>query len=340
MSHNIRRMARWACLVSALGVSGVAILAGCGDDDDDTPNPGTGDSGTVDARTDTGPTDPDGGEAPDSTAPDGGGDAGPTITTTIGSTGNIAVTRTGAVAEFYEDDTILHTSDSPGCVAFIRSGAKPKSSAGDLTVGGDRVGTPGGPAAALVAQPDTASGDPVGFNLYFAFVNDGEELFAGPGKNEAVQVQLAGATAFPSLPVTTFRAPIAETVDLLQPQPPDAGVVVIDSTKPLVVKWAVPTPDAGGVAGQNVVFGTQQTALTTNDKTAVNFQCSWPLAAGTGTISSAFFSYIKSRAGTEVLNGVIGINPGDFKEIASAGASYIVTVSPLATTDTPGFELR
>jgi len=309
-----------SCLASLVVAASAAVLGGCSGDDSDPNNPpdgGTSLDGTMTVPESGSPLDsgtyPD--VRPDSPAADAADGNTSTVTTTVGSAGIIQVTPDAIIAEFHADDTIVHVSDAPDCVAYVRSQGKPRSAAGKLTVASRTED--GGVGTEATAQPDPSSD-----NEYFT-VLDGPVLYPTPAHGEAVQVQLAGASGFPAIPPTTLRAPVLSAVNVTDPPLPDGGATrIIDSTKPYVLKWTV--ADAGAAPGQRVILhvnGLDTTIIRSS------LDCSWPLNAGTGTVPSALLSYLKKRAGSEDYLGLYQVEPGDAKEVIIGGASYSVMVS-------------
>ena len=247
----------------------------------------------------------------------------PTVTTTFGPSGSIVVYPFLFAGDFREDDTIVHVSDSPDCIAHVWGATKPNSDVGNVTVTSALVGQAGGPTVPIVI-----SADPQADMTYAGFPDQGE-LFLTPSNGETVQVQIAGTNSVPAMPVTTLNAPVLDGVTSTEPVLLDAGGEPsygdIDSKKPLVLKWQV--ADAGPATGQRVVF---HTAIPlTSFKAEMTIDCSWPLSAGTGTVPASLLTYLRERAGGGDLSGYAQVDTGDMKEVVVGGASYVVIVSRL-----------
>ena len=60
--------------------------------------------------------------------------------------------------------------------------------------------------------------------------------------------------------------------------------------------------------------------------------CGFPVADGRGNVPTQLLSALRSRlGGSGALDGNIDVNSGEFREITTAGASYVV----FTTTDFP-----
>lgn len=307
-----------ASLAGGLGVATIAALGGCSSDDEPTTSSNP-DAGSPPVNTTPPPLAT--GDAAPSLPPDAG-DAGqdapsaPPISWTIGTTGTITIYESAAIGEFFEDDVIVRSPEAPDCVARVRSGTKPRSPAGDLSVGGDYIGQDGGPPAIVVVQP-TAD------NRYEHFLDMPPFFFPTPGNGEKVQVELSGTDTVPAMPVATLRSPVLPQIEVTAPTNPDSGAVTVDSKKPFKVKWTV--ADAGAIS-QRVILAMM---YTFTPKRAADIRCSWPLSAGEGTLPESLMSEVRGRVvgGTGPLDGRIEVTAGDMKEVTVGGASYVVTAT-------------
>lgn len=312
-----RHFALLASLAGGLGLATIAVLGGCSSDDEATTI-NSPDAAPPPINTSTPP--PATGDA--ASAPPDAGDAGqdassaPSIAWTTGSTGTITIYEFAAIGEFFEDDVIVRSPEAPDCVARVRSRTKPRSPAGDLSVGGDYIGQDGGPPAIVVVQPTAES-------RYEHFLDMPPFFFPTPGNGEKVQVELSGTDTVPAMPVATLRSPVLPQVEVTAPTIPDSGTVTVDSQKPFTVKWTV--ADAGATP-QRVIL-----ALHTleSPKRAADIRCSWPLSAGEGTLPVSLMSEIRGRVvgGTGPVLGRIEVNAGDMKEVTVGGASYVVVAT-------------
>jgi hypothetical protein len=295
-------------------LAGATALA-CGDDDAGSATNVGVDAGGTPTDSGTQPL-PDGNVPPSSTdagdagVSDAGGDAGsdadaaPTVTASIGPTGLIELADIGAIAFFYEDDTIVRASDSPECVGHLRSETKPSSPAGTITIGGDIVGANGGPATALEIAPDST-------NFYF-----GPDLVFPADDALTLQVQMSATSVFPPLAVQTLKTPPAGTVVVSAPAKADAGDLDVPSDKDLAVAW---TPPAS-TTGQNLYF--RFSDIVGNGKRA-SISCHFPLAAGSGRVPASLLSYVRNWLGGEAV-GLVLTQAAGANELAAGGASYVI----------------
>jgi hypothetical protein len=314
-------------LASSVSAGSVAALSGCSSDEATAEPTPTAEAGPV-TKPDGSTTIPDAGQPPI----EAGGDTGQVdayvnpVTTVLGATGKLNVYPFGVIASFHEDDTIIHSSEAPDCVAHVRSVTKPGSPAGNLTVGGDAVGKAGGPPAPVVIPPDSTAD-----NSYVAFLDDPLLFFPQPGQGEHVQLSLEGTGSVPAMPVTSLTATVLDHVTVTVPMVPDSGTVSIDSTKAFALKWDV--ADAGAAAPRVVA----QFQNMFNAKKVVDIVCSWPLSAGQATIPASFLAAVKAQAG-EIEGGQIVLYLGDAKEATSAAHSYTIVLArdPSAELGAPG----
>lgn len=328
----MRRRDVWFTLGLVFVGGGAAIACG---EDDPTTSGTTSDGGTSDAsdsgaKADSGSTStgdaeagtPDAGDAGSSDAgtadADVDADAGPgvTVTTGVGPTGLIELDDVGAIALFYEDDTIVHVSDAANCVAHLRSETKPASTAGTITVGGDIVGAVGGPAAAVDIAPDPA--DPTNFYFSADLVFPADDLLS-------LEVTKTATTVFPAIAATTLKTPPAGTVIVSQPAKPDAGDLEVSSANDLAFAWTPPASTAG--QSLSVRFSD----LVTNGKRA-NVMCQFPLAAGSGHVPSSLLSHVRTWLGGEA-TGLIVTNAGGAAEVKAGAASFVVFTARADSTN-------
>ena len=317
------------------GIWAAALTVAACSDDDATTTP------AVDGGAETGRPD---GTVPDSSLPDvsstdsgGGGDAsdagqdateaGPTTTVAIASSGWIRVFADAFFGEFLEDQTIVRVSNAPECVAHVWSKSKLFSQAGTLTVGGQIVGSDGGPPSAiqLNATPE-ATGFPY---FYFAFDN-GIDMIFPPDDSLTVQVQTGGTATIAAVPVQTLRPPPATPVAVTKPAVPDGGVLTVPSTVPFEVTWTA--PDAG--AEQRVLIGF--TGMTSAQKQAHIF-CGYALSKGSASIPANLLAEVRSRLGGNG-SGSLHIQMGGQKEVVVGQDSIVIEVTrPDSTSFTDNF---
>jgi hypothetical protein len=240
-------------------------------------------------------------------------------TTAIGPTGRIEVSDFFVGAVFFADEIILRANANPECVAHIGAAEKPFAPAGALTVSSDLVGTPGGPPAALVINPDA-------INEYFEFPDP--PLFQFPD-GAKTQVKLGGTPVFPAIPLTTLRTPIFALVTVTAPVLPDTGTLTVQSRAPLHFAWDVPSSHGGSRP-----FAHRQSVsvrlFALGPVRWGQLYCTWPISAGRGQIPAVLMSEMQAQlGGTGAVDGVLDVYAGEFKELTPANASYVV----FATTD-------
>ena len=267
------------------------------------------------------PTQPRGGGGPEDAAPDTV--TGPPTTLTYGSTGRIEVAPDFIGGVFFADDRILRAAAHPECVVHLESAEKAFTRAGTLTVSSELVGMPGGPPLPIVINPDARK-------EYWAFPD--LALYNFPdGTN--VQIQLAGTSVMPALPVTTLRSPIYGTIDVTEPVPPGEGVLQISSSAPLTVQWNVPTTDGGpDAAAQRLTLR----LFALSPVRWAQLYCSWPLSAGQGAVPAVLLSELREQlewAGA--LDSVVDLFTGEFAEVTTATSSYVLYVTPEVATTFP-----
>lgn len=320
MTCRGRLLSMAACAASL--ATAAAVLVACSDSDTTTPDDGT----SLDAGPDTSPGDTEAGapDASDGAAPDAGqDDAGPTFTSAPGSTGYVQVRDTYIVAHFREDDTVLRASNVPECVAHIRSATKPLSAAGSLTIGGAIVGADGGPEQAIVVDPLDPT-DPL-----YVYQPDPPPDFGGvfpPTETLLVQIEGSGSLAFPPMPAQSLPSPAAGAISFTKP------VVDVDNPDPVVlttsdtfeVTW---TPPATPHADHRIILALQDIDAEEAPRLG-NLHCSFPIAAGKGSIPANLLAELRSRVGGQgTATGLFHVLAGGYKEFTGGGASYVIEVS-------------
>lgn len=317
----MRHIRRAFPITIGLATAAACVLLACGDDDSAvTPTP---DGSTPDAsKTDTGtPVDSGGGTdtgTGNDTGTDTGVDAGPTMTSALGSTGEIFIGNDIVVGQFYEDDTILHWSNAPSCVAFVRGPGKPASQAGTLKIAGDVVGKDGGTDMEIEVTADPSAG-----NAYFF-----PATVYPPVDTYTASVQITAAQGFAPMPVESFRPSRENPIAMTAPAAPDAGVfAAIPSTAPYTITWTAPT---GGFVAEQVIsvsiVTTGSSALTAKNS---RLYCAFPLSAGTGTIPANVFAELRTRGGASAgiaLDALMHIHSGAAKEVKVPTGSYFIEV--------------
>lgn len=328
----MRHIRRAFPITIGLATAAACALLACADDD-------TAVTPTPDASTPIDASNPDSGTPRDSgagdtatgsdTGTDTGIDAGPTLTSTLGSTGTIYVGNDVIVALFYEDDTILHWSNAPGCVAFVRGVSKPNSQAGTLKVGGAVVGADGGPASEIEVNADPGMGNAYFFGPF--------EVVYPTVDTHTVSVQLTAAQGFSPMPVEAFRPSRETPITITAPAEPDGGAFApITSSAPYTITWTAPS--GGFVNEQQIVVAvavTGSSALTAKNS---NLYCAFPLGAGTATIPANVWSELKTRGGAgagATLDAQMHIYSGSGKEVKVPTGSYFVEVARSDSTTIP-----
>jgi hypothetical protein len=241
------------------------------------------------------------------------------VRVTSGSTGRIEISDFFVGGSFFVNDTILHTER---CVAHLLSPDQPKTLAGTFTVSSDLVGTPDGPPAPLVINPDA-------LNDYYEFPDP--PLFNYPDGTR-VQIDLSGAPGFPPIHHRTVRSSPFGLITFDHPTVPATGVLSVSSAEPLALDWTVPH-GARRAAHQSVAA----TLLVLGPSAWGTVYCSWPLAEGHGEIPTAMLQEFRARlGGTGALDGAFDIFSGEFQELATATTSYVILVgSDLPQTSIP-----
>ena len=231
------------------------------------------------------------------------------VRVTTGSTGRIEISDFFVGGTFYADDTILRTER---CVAHLEGSDEPRAPAGTLTVSSDLVGTPGGPPAPLVINPDLS-------NDYFEFPDP--PLFNYPDGTR-VQIQLSGAPAFPAIHHRNVRSSPFGVIAFAQPQVPASGVLAIVSTAPFALDWTV--PDGARRAPQQSIA---VSLFVLSPAAWGHLYCSWPVAEGQGEIPAAMLREFRARlGGAGALDGALDIFSGEFRELTTATSSYVILV--------------
>ena len=178
-------------------------------------------------------------------------------------------------------------------MAHLEGPDEPRAPAGTLTVSSDLVGTPGGPLAPLVINPDLGSD-------YYEFPDP--PLFNYPDGTR-VQIQLSGAPGFPAIHRRNVRSSPFDVIAFAQPQVPASGVLAIASTAPLALDWTV--PDGARRAPQQSIA---VSLLVLGPGAWGHIYCSWPLAEGHGAIPVAMLREFRARlGGAGALDGAVDI---------------------------------
>lgn len=318
----MRHIRRAFPITIGLATAAACVLLACGDDDTavtPTPDGSTPDANKPDT---TAPIDSGGGTDTGTgtdTGVDTGVDAGPTMTSTLGTTSELLVSNDIFVGQFYEDDTILHWSNAPGCVAFVRGPAKVPSQAGTVTVGGAVVGKDGGPDMQTDIDPDQTGS-------YFS-----PGTFYPTVDTFTVDVQIEAAVGFSPMPLTTFRPSREAPIALTAPAAPDAGTFApINSTAPYTITWTAPS--GGFVNEQVIVVSMLLTGSSANTSKNSRLYCTFPLSGGTGTIPANVLTELKTRGGGVALDGFMHIYSGSAKEVKVPTGSYFIEVARADST--------
>ena len=236
------------------------------------------------------------------------------MTTTVGSTGRIELADFFIDAIFFLDDTILRAKHHPECFAHIQSAEERLAPAGTLIVTSDLVGTPGGPPAPIVVNPDS-HGEYAEFPGPMLFVV-GEEI--------NVQFYLEGAPGLPGVEEATLRSSAFPLINVTAPAVPDSGVLVVSSTKPLRFAWDVPAAHSPDPVHSR---DRQRVSIRLNPLSPVHWgslYCSWPVSAGHGKVPAPLLREFRRQLGsTGPLDGNLDMVSGDFREITTPSSSYV-----------------
>jgi hypothetical protein len=317
--HHLRRVLP---ITFGFALATACVLVACSDDGSggtsapDASRPDAG--GTVDSAT---PTDGPFETSVDiDSGADTGVDAGPTLTSATGNSAEIFVASDAVTAVFYEDDTILHWSNAPDCVVFVRGRSKPASAAGRLTVGGQIVGSDGGTDQVLNVDADPSDDN------FYSFFGD----VYPPVDTLTVNIELATSAGFAPMPVQTMRLPRATPVTVSAPAKPDAGASIgIPSTAPLTITWTAPT--GGFTAEQKISFVLKVAPTASTTAKITSLYCAFPLSAGTATIPTNVLADMKIRAGGPT-PALLHVWAGSAKEVKTASSSYYVEVARTDST--------
>lgn len=330
---KLLRWAGWAMVVATIGGSGSA-LAGCSDDE-------SGASGNDDGKSDSSVNGaPDATANPDSSTPEkdsstpgDASDAGPAVTEVLGSLGTVTIYPYAAFAEFYQDNTNIHTADSPNCFASTFSEGKRYASVDKVSIGGDFVGDGGFTEPVevpLTVLPDT------GDYAYDYFAPDGQFLYTTPaGGKLVVQIEGKDTLSIPDLAPTALQAPVLADLELTVTDPPaPAGdpppPVVAQLSKGLTFKWD--KTDVGTTVSQrvNVVLRTFRESDPTTNGFATrsgNLYCSFPVADGQGVIPTSLLQAVADDIKAKKLMVTPDVSYGDSKEVVVGNASFYVMTS-------------
>ncbi len=327
----------------------------------DVEPPSGGDASTAEApglmASDAGARTTDAAAAPasvvDAHAPDADVPNMAEITAVVGNTGRIEVADNWIQGDFNEDDTILHVTSAPECVAFLRSGTKLRSLAGTLSVSSDLVGQPGGPPQPI----EVVAGQAPPIREYWhdlsygcssssptcadAPLPDVPVLFRFPDAAR-VQVQLQGSVAFPPLPVTTLRAPAFPPVEVLAPLPPEAVDLMISTTQAFTVRWVPPPADAGVPASiaenQRLIVELRVFAFVGQDTSmAGEIFCAFPLATGQGNVPAVLLGEVRDRFASPEsdFGGGLILYAGELKEVSLRRTSYVILTDTFNSASPP-----
>ncbi|MBX3262294.1 MAG: hypothetical protein KF782_21610 [Labilithrix sp.] len=225
------------------------------------------------------------------------------------------------IARFLEDDTIVRASNAPDCVVHVRSATKSFSPAGSLTVGGAIVGVDGGPEQAIVVDPDETQ--------QYLYAPDPPPESGGvfpPTETLIVQIEGSGALAFPLMPAQSLPSPAAGALTIAKPavDPDSADPVGIPTSEPFELVW---TPPATPHADHRVILALEDATGEESPRIA-SLHCSFPIAAGKGTVPANLLTELKSRiGGSGTPSALMQVVAGGYKEFTGGGASYVIEVS-------------
>lgn len=304
----------WSILASLLGAG--QLLAACSGDDTAAPGDTTHDAGVTpdaDQESDGGPI-PELDAAPD--PEDATPDAGPTVERSLGPTGLIQIFDDSAFAYFFEDDTVLRASDTPECVAYVRSETKPASPAGGI----DIIGSDGTDPVSIRVEPDET-------NFYGAF----DPVFPA-GEELDLKLEMNATAVFPAIGVQTLRTPLAGSVSVNQPTAPAKGKLEVPSDRDFVFTWDVPTTTDG--LRMQLHFAD----ITSTNGRRAQIACTYPLAAGTARIPASLLDAVKAQLGGSG-EGFVYTFAGGGGELVVAGTSYVLIATRQDSTTLGQFEL-
>jgi hypothetical protein len=320
-------MSMKSCARVSVFVAAFAIAAGAATGCTTAPEPKQDgllapaeDAGAPDAATTE--ASPHDGGVPGTPVADAAQDAdsgGPKLVTSIGSTGFIQIYDDAILADFYEDDQIVRTSETTACVEHVRSGTKPTSAAGDITLSGEYFGTDGGPPPIVVLSADE-------YGHYAAFP---EQPFFDRASSMALQIEKSATTTFPAIDALSLQSPQPGMVEILSPVVPANGdPVLVASGKPFEVRWPVPL---SGAASQRMLVSIYFVAGLSR---VGDVHCAFPLATGKGVIPASLLTDLKTRLGGTVdLGGRLRVLVGDQRIVGSDKWSYVIELSSVDTTN-------
>jgi len=237
-----------------------------------------------------------------------------------GSTGVIELHDDWVRAQFFKNDTILHATDAPNCVAWIRSTDSVPVPAGSLKVGGGLVGKIGGPT-----EPVFIHFNPEFFE-YSYFIPSSVKLFQQE-KVAMLYVQTSGKPTFPSIPLVSLQTAGFHILSVINPVLVNNGLT-ISSKNGLAISWVVPNSVGSERVGASLFF------LFGNSKVG-ELRCGAPVLAGKMTLPASLLSVIRNRLSplAPIEGAQFRISLGDQKELQINGGSFFFEVSPTIVDD-------
>ena len=234
----------------------------------------------------------------------------------IGPTGVFEVHDDVITGMFFVDDTILHASDAPHCLAWLRSTNKPPIRAGVYTVGGTMIGEEWSLAAPLnVPWNDD-------YFQYLQFLNRPPVMFQ-QGTPETIKVSLSDTPLIPGLPVTTLHSAGFPLLTVLKPTLDENFNLIINSRTGLDVTWIVPPAASTERVGVTLTF------LFGPGKVG-EVRCGARVRNGKTKMPASLLTAVKQRLSPDarIEGAQFRVSLGDQREVRVNAASYYLEVSP------------
>lgn len=240
----------------------------------------------------------------------------------VAPSGVVSLWRDGVIGDFFVDNMILRTKESPECVATIRSALKGRSRAGAMTVASASLPGP------FVVNPGST-------RQYEGF--PGAPPFIFPkGGSIPVEVKWDGVgIIMPPLPPTVlWSAAYAAPLEILTPVAPPAGEeLVIPSSEPLRVAWVPPKTATANADGSSpkVIVALWFIAGSTREGAV---RCGFPVTARRGSIPESLLRAVKLQVDPDnpISSANLRIVLGDRKEVVIDGSSYLIELGDFDST--------
>jgi hypothetical protein len=222
--------------------------------------------------------------------------------------------------------TVFRSGETDDCVARMNA-SPPDTPAGTLTVNSPSLGAP------LVMEPN-----PTFSNGYLGIPNNPPFVFP-VGQRVEVTVATTGSSTDPPLELTRLHSAEASYVNVLSPSipsdGPNAGIIVIDSTKPLEVTWQPPAGQQPGKPNKLVVSLWDVVGPTV----AGEVRCGFDLDRGWGVMPASLLHQIKTAVdpANPIQWAAFRVLVGDRVEYRGGGVSYVIELGAgsVQTTNIP-----